>query len=338
MAVFATVVRSGSFAAGARALGLTRAVVSHHIRVLETKLGVPLAQRSTRSFSLTPAGEAFRVHCERLLDEAHDGIRGMELLRAEPRGEVRITCSHHFGNKRILPALLEFRRRYPAIRLHVAMNDANVDLVQQGIELAVRAGPLADSDLIARRLVREPTLLCAAPAYLRRYRAPMSVAELDQHRWVIYPPSLRSVSVSLDGASIDVPVQGDLVTDSAASRLAFVLAGEGIARLPAYDAAAPIASAIWCACCPTSRPRRWRSSWCMAAASDRARACCATSCWTIRAPATLWTLSPAWRSAPPVARRSRSRLRIASPGRAPLRAGVRRPCRHRRPHRAGRTR
>jgi len=242
MAVFATVVRSGSFAAGARALGLTRAVVSHHIRVLETKLGVPLAQRSTRSFSLTPAGEAFRVHCERLLDEAHDGIRGMELLRAEPRGEVRITCSHHFGNKRILPALLEFRRRYPAIRLHVAMNDANVDLVQQGIELAVRAGPLADSDLIARRLVREPTLLCAAPAYLRRYRAPMSVAELDQHRWVIYPPSLRSVSVSLDGASIDVPVQGDLVTDSAASRLAFVLAGEGIARLPAYDAAAPIAS------------------------------------------------------------------------------------------------
>ncbi|WDZ95057.1 LysR family transcriptional regulator [Herbaspirillum sp. WKF16] len=242
MAVFATVVRAGSFAAGARALGLTRAVVSHHVRALETKLGVPLAQRSTRSFSLTPAGEAFRVHCERLLDEAHDGIRGMELLRAEPRGEVRITCSHHFGNKRILPALLEFRRRYPAIRLHVAMNDSNVDLVQQGMELAVRAGPLADSSLVARRLVREPTMLCAAPSYLRRYRAPATVQELDQHRWVVYPPSQKSMTVRAGEQDFQVAIRGDIATDSAASRLAFVLAGEGLARLPAYDAAALIAS------------------------------------------------------------------------------------------------
>jgi len=96
MAVFATVVRSGSFAAAARSLGLTRAVVSHHIRALEVKLGVPLAQRSTRSFSLTPAGEAFRVHCERLLDEANDGIRGMELLRAEPA--VATVNSFNGGN------------------------------------------------------------------------------------------------------------------------------------------------------------------------------------------------------------------------------------------------
>jgi DNA-binding transcriptional LysR family regulator len=242
MAIFATVVRSGSFAAGARALGLTRAVVSHHIRVLEGKLGVPLAQRSTRSFSLTPAGEAFRVHCERLLDEAHDGIRGMELLRAEPRGEVRITCSHHFGSKRIMPALLAFRRRYPAIRLHVAMNDANVDLVQHGIELAVRAGPLADSSLVARRLTREPTMLCAAPSYLRRYRAPATVAELDQHRWVVYPTSQRVLNASVGGQNVQIRVQGDVVTDSAAARLAFVLAGEGIARLPSYDAATLLAS------------------------------------------------------------------------------------------------
>ncbi|WP_445286438.1 LysR substrate-binding domain-containing protein [Variovorax atrisoli] len=242
MAVFATVVRTGSFAAGARALGLTRAVVSHHVRSLETKLGVPLAQRSTRSFSLTPAGEAFRVHCERLLDEASDGIRGMELLRAEPRGEARITCSHHFGNKRILPALLDFRRRYPAIRLHVAMNDTNVDLVQQGIELAVRAGPLADSELIARRLLIEPTMLCASPAYLRRHRSPVTVADLSDHRWVIYPPTQRVLTANCEGKSIAVQLRGDIVTDSAASRLSFVLAGEGIARLPAYDAAAPLAS------------------------------------------------------------------------------------------------
>jgi len=242
MAIFAAVVRCGSFAAAARALGLTRAVVSHHVRALETTLGVPLAQRSTRSFSLTPAGEAFRVHCERLVDEAVDGIRGMELLRAEPRGEVRLTCSHHFGSKRILPALLAFRRRYPAVRLQVSMSDANVDLVQQGIEVAVRAGPLADSSLHARLLVREATVLCAAPTYLRRHRAPASVAELQSHRWVIYPMNQRSVVVHAGGEPVEVAVQGDVATDSAASRLAFVLAGEGIARLPSYDAATPLAS------------------------------------------------------------------------------------------------
>lgn len=242
MAIFATVVRHGSFAAAARALGLTRAVVSHHVRALEASLGVPLAQRSTRSFGLTPAGEAFRVHCERLLDEAQDGIRGIELLREEPRGEVRVTCSHHFGSKRILPAVLEFRRRYPAVRVHVAMSDANLDLVQHGIELAVRAGPLPDSPLHARRLVHEATMLCASPAYVRRFRAPASVEELAQHRWVIYPPSQRCVVVEAGGTNIEIKVQGDVVTDSAAARLAFVLAGEGIARLPAYDAAGPLAT------------------------------------------------------------------------------------------------
>lgn len=242
MAIFATVVRCGSFAAAARSLGLTRAVVSHHVRALEARLGVPLAQRSTRSFSLTPAGQAFRVHCERLLDEAVDGIRSMELMRAEPRGEVWLTCSHHFGTKRILPALVAFRRRYPAVRLHVAMSDANVDIVRHGMELAVRAGPLADSSLLARPLLREATMLCAAPAYLRQHPAPTSVEDLAQHRWVIYPPSQRTTVVRSDGKDIEIPVQGDIVTDSAASRLAFVLAGDGMARLPAYDAAALLAS------------------------------------------------------------------------------------------------
>ncbi|MCC5043900.1 LysR family transcriptional regulator [Xanthomonas campestris] len=242
MAIFATVVRCGSFAAAARELALTRAVVSHHVGALEARLGVPLAYRSTRSFSLTPAGEAFRVHCERLLDEASDGLRGMELLRAEPQGEVRLTCSHHFGNKRILPALLAFRRRYPAIRLHIAMGDANVDLVQQGVDLAVRAGPLPDSTLYARPLVREATLLCASPAYVKRYGMPTTAAALKEHRWVIYPPSQRQTQIQIDGERIDIPVQGDIVTDSAVSRLAFVLAGEGIARLPGYDAVAPLAA------------------------------------------------------------------------------------------------
>ena len=85
-------------------------------------------------------------------------------------------------------------------------------------------------------------MLCAAPAYLRRYRAPTSVDELSQHRWVVYPPSQKSMSLHLGEEEIQVPIRGDVVTDSAASRLAFVLAGEGLARLPAYDAATLLAA------------------------------------------------------------------------------------------------
>jgi DNA-binding transcriptional LysR family regulator len=242
MAIFATVVRCKSLAAAARELGLTRAVISHHVRSLEESLGVPLAQRSTRSFSLTPAGVAFHVHCERIVNEARDGVRGMELLRAEPRGEVRITCSHHFGNKRILPALLAFRRRYSAVRLHVAMTDTNLDIVKQGLELAVRAGPLQDSSLLARKLLHEPTMLCAAPSYLMRHAAPTSISALEQHRWVLYPPSQKTVTVRSKERSHEIQMKGDISTDSATARLAFVLAGEGIARLPAYDAVAPLAT------------------------------------------------------------------------------------------------
>jgi len=85
-------------------------------------------------------------------------------------------------------------------------------------------------------------MLCASPAYLRRHRVPLAPAELEQHRWVVYPPSQRALAVRHQGQDVQVAVRGDVVTDSAAARLAFVLAGEGIARLPAYDAAALIAS------------------------------------------------------------------------------------------------
>ena len=122
------------------------------------------------------------------------------------------------------------------------MTDTNVDLVSRGMELAVRAGPLQDSPLHVRRLVREQTMLCAAPSYLRRNPAPESVSELAAHRWVVYPPHMHRVTVRAKDESFEVPVRGAITTDSAQARLAFVLAGEGIARLPAYDAITPLAT------------------------------------------------------------------------------------------------
>ncbi|MEM9488792.1 MAG: LysR family transcriptional regulator, partial [Myxococcota bacterium] len=119
MAIFESVARQGSFAAAARELGVTRAAVSHQIRRLEERLGVPLTHRSTRSLSLTPAGEAFAERCQRMVEEAEAGLAGVELVREEPRGRVRITCSNHFGQLSILPILIDFRRRHPGVELDI---------------------------------------------------------------------------------------------------------------------------------------------------------------------------------------------------------------------------
>ncbi len=236
MAVFAAVARQGSFADAARELGVSRAAVSHQIRRLEERLGVPLTQRSTRSLSLTPAGEAFAERCENMVTEASSALAGIELMQQEPRGRVTITCSNHFGQLHITPALIEFRRRYREIELDLLFTDSNVDLVARGIDLAVRAGPLKDSSLRARRLLSDETFLCAAPSYLKRYGEPREAAELADHRWVLYPRSLRRIQLESDDGQHTVAVSGTIRTNSAASRLALVLAGEGIARLSGYDA------------------------------------------------------------------------------------------------------
>ncbi|MEM9453379.1 MAG: LysR family transcriptional regulator [Myxococcota bacterium] len=242
MAVFAHVARGSSFADAARELGVSRAAVSHQIRRLEKRLGVPLTRRSTRSLSLTPAGQLFAERCQNMIAEASSALANIDLIRQEPRGRVVITCSNHFGQVHIVPALAEFRRRYRNIELDVLLTDSNLDIVARGIDLAVRAGPLSDSSLRARRLLTDETFLCAAPSYLEHYGVPTQPEHLADHRWVLYPRSLRYVTLGVGGRDRRIAVRGHVRLNNAASRLVFVLAGEGIARLPAYDARPRIAS------------------------------------------------------------------------------------------------
>lgn len=195
-----------------------------------------MIHRSTRSFGLTPAGETFAERCRRMVEEASAGLMGLEVARSEPRGHVRITCSNHFGNERVVPELVDFRRLYPEIALDVVVTDETLDLVAGGVDLAVRAGPLSDSNLKARLLLEVNTMLCAAPDYLAKHGAPESVEDLSQHTWVVYPPSQRILRLVDDDEEQQVSLHGRIQTNSGASRLAFVLAGEGIARLPEYSA------------------------------------------------------------------------------------------------------
>ncbi len=242
MAVFASVARLGSFAAAARELGVTRAAVSHQIRRLEAQLDVPLTHRSTRSLSLTTAGEVFAERCARMVVEADAGLAGIDLIRREPKGRVRLTCSHDFGRRRILPALVHFRQRFPGVQLDIEMSDRVLDLVAEGIDLAVRGGPLPNSSLKARLLLKVDMLLCAAPSYVARRGKPGDIASLVDHDWVIYPRTLRRVTIHRGGTSQHIGVKGPVATNDAAARSALVLAGVGLARMPAYAALPALAA------------------------------------------------------------------------------------------------
>ncbi len=187
MAVFVKAVDLGSFAAAASALDLSGPMVGKHIRFLEERLGVRLINRTTRRQSLSDFGRAYYERCRVILAEAEasDALATDEL--SEPRGKLRVTMPVHFGRHCVMPVLLELARRYPALELDLSFNDRLIDLAEDGHDLAIRTGTLADrAGLIARRVARQPMIVCAAPAYLETHGRPKTVEELAQHKAVVY--------------------------------------------------------------------------------------------------------------------------------------------------------
>ncbi|MBP2238524.1 DNA-binding transcriptional LysR family regulator [Sinorhizobium kostiense] len=187
MAVFVKAVDLGSFAAAASALDLSGPMVGKHIRFLEERLGVRLINRTTRRQSLSDFGRAYYERCRVILAEAEasDALAADQL--SEPRGKLRVTMPVHFGRHCVMPVLLGLARRYPALELDLSFNDRLIDLAEDGHDLAIRTGTLADrAGLIARRVARQPMIVCAAPAYLETHGRPKTVEELAQHKAVVY--------------------------------------------------------------------------------------------------------------------------------------------------------
>lgn len=187
MAVFVKAVDLGSFAAAAAALDLSGPMVGKHIRFLEERLGVRLINRTTRRQSLSDFGRAYYERCRVILAEAEasDALAADQL--SEPHGKLRVTMPVHFGRHCVMPVLLELARRYPALELDLSFNDRLIDLAEDGHDLAIRTGTLADrAGLIARRVARQPMIVCAAPAYLETHGRPKTVEELAQHKAVVY--------------------------------------------------------------------------------------------------------------------------------------------------------
>ncbi|HEU4533868.1 MAG TPA: LysR substrate-binding domain-containing protein, partial [Polyangiaceae bacterium] len=181
VAVLVGAVGAGSLSAAARELGMSAMAASRRLAALERDLGVRLAHRTTRSLALTPEGEAF-LPFARAMIEAEAAARAVLHRAAEgAEGLLRVTAPAAFGRKRVAPLVPALLRSNPGLRIELDLNDAIVDLVGGGFDVALRIAPLPENGLVARRLARSPRVLCAAPAYLAARPPPCSIGELARH-------------------------------------------------------------------------------------------------------------------------------------------------------------
>lgn len=235
----------GSYAAAARALGITPSAISKSVQRLEQQLGVALFTRTTRSLTLTSEGRDLHERALRLLRDAEEIEQAAVRARGEPAGSVRIAASFPVGLHLIAPMLPAFRARYPAVTIDLRLDDRHVDLVEEGIDVAVRIGDLADSRLLARRLA--PLRLCAyaSPAYLARRGTPLHPDELTGHDIV----NLRYQSSGqmfrwpfrIGEREIEIVPTATIVSDASEAVIAAVAAGGGIGMAASFAAAAHVA-------------------------------------------------------------------------------------------------
>ncbi len=239
MRYFAEVVEHGSFAAAARSLELPKSRLSRRIAALETQLGVRLLQRTTRKLSLTPAGEQYFRHCVAIRDQAEQAQAELEAVRSEPRGILRMLCPVTLAQSVVGPILPEFLARYPQMRIDMQVSNRSVNLVEEGVDLALRVrASLEDSgSLIIKRLGLSHGVLVASPELLRRLGRPATPRELD---------ALPSVSMSLTDGRMRLTLTGPqnshhaavsrpvCTTDDLITLRFVILGGVGIGVLPDY--------------------------------------------------------------------------------------------------------
>jgi DNA-binding transcriptional LysR family regulator len=235
MAVFVRVVRDGSFSAAARQLGLTPSAVSKRLSRLEDRLGARLLNRTTRSLGLTEVGEAFHERCLRILADVEEAEGAVTKLHAAPRGTLRVSASIAFGQRQIVPLIPEFLGRYTDLRVELTMTDRLIDLVDEGVDVAVRVSSPPDSSMIARKLAPERRIVCAAPSYLERFGAPRTPDDLADHNCLTYS-TLSADEWHFSGVrrARAVAAQGNFAANGGEAMREVALAGLGLVRLAAF--------------------------------------------------------------------------------------------------------
>ena len=236
MRLFTRVADTGSFSAVAHETGGTQPTVSRTVAALEAHLGVRLLNRSSRAVTLTDDGRLFYSQAHRALEAVTEAENGVGRRRGLPTGLLRLGTPVAFGRLHVAPRLHEFLARYPDVEVELLMNDAFVDLVGEGVDLAVRVGDLSDPSLIARRIGTTRRVTVATPSYLERFGVPMVPADLTQHQCIVYTRLATGSRWHFEGGNgpQTVDVRGRFSTDNSEAVREGVLSGVGIAVVPVW--------------------------------------------------------------------------------------------------------
>jgi len=236
MSIFVSVVENNSLAGAARHMNLSPSVVSKQLSALEDRLGVRLLNRTTRRVSLTEVGSAYYERCKRILADVDEAEAAVTTAHSSPRGLLKITAPSTFAHRHVAPHLPGFLDRFPEVQVQLLVADRLVDLVEEGMDLAIRIAQLKDSSLIARKLAPNHRKLVAAPSYLEKWGVPARPDDLADHALITLQPGspINDWHFIVEGEERVVRARGLIATNHGDSILALALSGAGLAMLAAH--------------------------------------------------------------------------------------------------------
>ncbi len=235
MQVFVRIVEAGSLTGAAAALGMSGPAVVRSLAALERAIGVRLLQRTTRRSSLTDEGREYYERCKRVLAQVEEADTSMSARRSEPHGRLRITAPATYGRMHVAPIVNAFIAKYPQVEVELLLLDRVVDLVEEGLDAAVRIGELPDSTLVARALGETRRVVCAAPAYLRRAGTPKTPADLQAHRCIVFSGLAAANEWSFGAKRQRVAVRPVLRTNQVDAALDACIRGLGCGQFLSYQ-------------------------------------------------------------------------------------------------------
>jgi DNA-binding transcriptional LysR family regulator len=232
---FSKVAASGSFTAASKSLGISASAVSKHVRSLEERLGARLLNRTTRHVALTEEGRAFFERVQGLLHDVAEAEQAVGQQSALPRGKLRVGAPMDFGRSHLAEPIARFAQAHPQLTVDVEFADRFVDLIEEGFDVMVRIGMLADSSLVARRLAPCRHVLCASPVYLREHGVPPTPQHLAGHLKIEYAySSERSWRFETPDGPVRLNVSARHRSNNGEMIRALAVAGQGIALLPTF--------------------------------------------------------------------------------------------------------
>jgi len=239
MKAFVAVADGGHFAMASERLGLSRAMASKLVMDLEAHLGLRLLNRTTRKVSLTEPGAAYLERCRDILAAIEEAEREIAAQASEPVGRLRVTAPMSFGALHVAPRIAAYTARYSRMNIDLVLNDRLVDLVEEGYDLAIRIGRLADSSLIAKRIGATRIVVCASPGYLAARGRPMKPADLADHECILYSYASAGAVWTFLGPNREetVRVRGRVACNNGDAICHMATSGQGVTMQPDFIAA-----------------------------------------------------------------------------------------------------